>query len=154
VNTLQSINDFFLEKRIILAGVSRQPTDFSRRLMRDMVLRGYEIIPTNPASEAIDGVRCFSRITAVNPVPTAAMLMTRAETLPELAQDCAIAGIRKVWVLRSAGDRVARLRAIKILEENLIEVVDGICPYLYLSESGMPHSLHRGIAQLFGMMPH
>lgn len=151
--TAVQIADFLSCKRLALAGVSRNPRDFSRRLMQDLIVRGYEILPVNPNLDAVEGVRCFPRLTGIHPAPETALLMTSTEFLPQLATDCAISGVKRVWLLASAGDKALRRKAITILEENLIEVIDGQCPYMFLHQTAFPHRLHRGLAKLFGSYP-
>jgi len=153
MNSRENIEQFLATRRITLIGVSRNPADFTRRLMRDLITRGYEVYPVNPAMSEIEGRKCYSHAYEVSPDMTTAILMTRAELLPSLAKDCAVAGIKNAWVLKSVGDRAIRQQALTILNENLIEVIDGLCPYLFLEDAGMPHALHRGVARLFGMLP-
>ena len=154
VNTLAEINDFFSHQRLALVGVSRDEKGFGRQLMRELARRGFDILPVNPAMSEVDGRRCFKSLMEIDPPPEAAMLMTGADHLPQLAKECALTGVRFAWVLRSGGDRTIRSNAIRILRENLITTIDGLCPYMFLPESGMPHSLHRRIVRLFGRYPH
>jgi len=153
MNSRENIHQFLDSRILTMVGVSRNPADFSRRLMRDMMARGYEVFPVNPALKEIEGRKCYAKTYEVPPEATTAMLMNRAELLPALAKDCAVAGVKSVWLLKSTGDRATRQQAITILNENLIEVIDGLCPYLFLEDAGMPHSLHRSVARLFGMLP-
>jgi len=140
-------------KRIALVGVSRNRAVFSRRLMCDLIARGYDVVPVNPSVNEIEGQICYKRPLDITPEVTNAILMTRAESLPMLAKDCAVAGFKSVWILKSSGSHASRLQAVTILNENLIDVIDGLCPYLFLDDAGVPHSLHRGIARLFGTLP-
>ncbi len=147
------IVEFFEQRRITLVGVSKHEGDFSRHLMKDLQVRGFEVLPVNPTTTEIDGLECYKRLTEIENPPSAAFLMTRSESLIEPARDCALVGLRMVWVLRSAGDRTARNHAIRVLEENLITVIDGFCPYLFLPGVELPHRIHRGIAGFFGQLP-
>lgn len=149
----KQIESFLAHKQLILVGVSRKPGSFSRVLMTDLSRRRYEVIPVNPEASEIEGVKCYSSLRDIADPPEAALLMTSANYLPQLARDCAVAGVKQVWVLKSAGDRLARLSAIRILEENFIDVIDGFCPYLFLPDTAFPHRLHRGISALFGQLP-
>ncbi len=40
--------EFLAQKRIALVGVSRQEKDFSRMVLRELVRRGYDVVPSAP----------------------------------------------------------------------------------------------------------
>jgi len=137
-----------------MVGVSSRPDNFSRRLMRELIARNYKIFPVNPSIGEVEGIVCRAKITDVEDSPKRAMLMTSTEKLPSLAYDCVAADTRWVWILRSGGDRALRRKAVSILQENKLVVIDGWCPYLFLEGVEFPHRFHRKILSIFGALPY
>jgi len=60
--TLDQIQAFLAAKRLAIAGVSRNPNDFSRLLFREFLGRGYDAVPVHPGGGEIEGRPCFARL--------------------------------------------------------------------------------------------
>ena len=73
------IEDFLSYRRIAMVCVSRNPSDFSRALYRELRSRGYDLVPVNPHTDEVDGQRCFHRIADVTPPVEGVLLMTSGE---------------------------------------------------------------------------
>jgi uncharacterized protein len=150
---LKDINEFLANRRLAMVGVSRNDKAFSRSLMRDLLARGYDVVPINPKLNSVEDRVCYPRVSEIENPVTAAIVMARAANLGEIARDCALAGIKSVWIVRSQGDRVERVQAIRLLEENLITVIDGQCPFMFLPDTVFMHRFHGRIARFFGKFP-
>jgi hypothetical protein len=48
---------------------------------------------------------------------------------------------------------VSNPRAIDLCEELGIEVISGVCPFMFMSRAGFPHNLHAWVSQLCGAQP-
>ena len=71
MTSLQQIHDFLELKRFAVVGVSRQPQDFSRAVLKEFLARGFEAVPVNPDADEIDGqllVRSFRHGDRVQPI--------------------------------------------------------------------------------------
>jgi len=62
MSSMAVIQDYLAEKRIAVVGVSRNPKDFSRGLLRTMRQRGFEAEAVNPALKEADDPPCFARL--------------------------------------------------------------------------------------------
>src|SRR5208337_5653163 len=101
--SLETVEDFLSHKRIAMAGVSRNPADFSVKLFEELCRRGYDVVPVNPSVAEVQGRRCFARVQDIEPPVEAALLMTSPEATETVVSDCAEAGIGRVWMYRAAG---------------------------------------------------
>ena len=50
MSSMAAVQDFLAQKRIAVVGVSHDPKDFSRRLLRTLRERGYDAVAVNPDS--------------------------------------------------------------------------------------------------------
>ena len=148
-NYMALIEEFLQLRRIALFGMSRSSLSFSRMVAKDLLRRGYDIVPVNPNAEEIDGLRCLSDVAAVDPMPDAAVIMLAKERSASAVATCAEAGIQRVWLQRGS----ETLDALAIADEKNMLVVPGECILMHLPDTGLIHRIHRGIDKLTGRYP-
>lgn len=153
MSTLQRIDDFLGSKRLAMIGVSREPKDFSRGLLREFQRRGYEVVPVNPNAAEIEGARSFARVQDIRPPVDSALLMTTPAATDGAVRDCVEAGVKRVWMYRGAGPGAVSRTAVEFCEANGISVVPGYCPYMFWNDSGFVHRLHGFVLKLIGQYP-
>lgn len=129
-------------RRIAVVGVARDPKDFSRFVLRELLRRGHDAVPVNPALAGVDGLRAFGRVQDVDPAPDAALLMVPPSVAAEAARDCLVARVKRIWFHRGAGPGAASEAALALCQANRVEVVVGLCPLMALPRAGLPHRLH------------
>lgn len=140
----RTIEDFLSQKRLAVVGVSRNEKDFSRAVFREFDQRGYDLVPINPNAAELDGRRCYARVTEVDPPVQAALLLNSAELTEKVVEDCATAGVRRVWMHRGGGGAGAVSRkAIDFCNTRGIDVVAGECPLMFLADTHWFHRIHR-----------
>src|SRR3954469_17705851 len=94
---MATVRDFLAQKRFAFVGVSRQPKDFSRTLFREFQARKYEPVPVHPEASEIEGVRCFPRISEIQPPVDAVLIMTPPSVANVVVRECVEAGIKRIW---------------------------------------------------------
>jgi len=149
----EQIQDFLGLRRFAVAGVSRQPGDFSRSVLHEFLVRGYEAVPVNPQAEEIDGQRCFAHVTDIQPPVDGVLIMTAAERTPEVVRECAAAGVTRVWMFRGGGQGAVNPEAIQFCDAHGISVIPGECPFMFLPHSAWFHGLHGLIRRITGSYP-
>jgi predicted CoA-binding protein len=149
----QLIDDFFSLKRFALVGVSGDPKDFSRTLMREFIGRGYNPVPVNPNHAEIEGQPSAARIMNVDPKIEAALIMTGPKAALKVLDDCKSAGIRLVWLYRSVGKGALSAEALEFCKENQISVIPGYCPFMFFPNTGFIHRFHRFFMKIKGSYP-
>ena len=80
----QQIDDFFKEKQIAIAGVSRKPKKFGSVVFRELVDKGYEVLPVNPNAEEIEGVACYKDVEALPDKVESLLIVTPKEQTDDL----------------------------------------------------------------------
>jgi len=151
---LPEIRDFLALRRIALVGTSRDPKDLSRVLFREMCARGYDMVPVNPAADGqLEDKKCFARVQDIQPPVEGALVMTSSRDTKQVVQDCAEAGIRSVWLHRGAGPGSVTPEAVEFCREHEIHVVEGLCPFMFLSHTQFVHRLHGLVLKLTGSYP-
>jgi predicted CoA-binding protein len=84
------ISDFLAQKRIAVAGVSRNPqTEAANLIYRKLRAAGYEVFPVNPHAERVEGDRCYPNLKAISPPVDGVVIATRPEAAEQLVRECA-----------------------------------------------------------------
>lgn len=149
----QAIDSFLSCRRIAVLGVSRDPKDFSRSVFRAFVARGYDAVPVNPNGGEAEGRPVFRGLAEVTPPVEGALLLTPPSATAQAVRDCAEAGVRRVWLHRGGGVGAVSPEAVALCRERGIEVVDGECPFMFLTDPGFLHGVHRFFRRLGGRLP-
>jgi len=142
MNTLLDIQSFLALHRIAVVGVSRNPKDFTRVLFRDLLQRGYDAVPVNPAVEDVEGLRCYARVADIPAPVDGALLVTKPEVTDQVVRECAEAGIRSIWMHRGGGHGAVSKGASSFCAVVGIKVVEGECPYMFLPQAQWIHRAH------------
>jgi predicted CoA-binding protein len=149
-SSIESARSFLSSRRIAVVGVSRDPKDFSRYLFRELVGRGMDAVPVNPALAEAEGRKGFARVAEIAPAPDAALLLVPAARAEEAVRDCLAAGVRRVWFHRGGGPGAASAEALALCRASGVEVVEGLCPFMALPGAAFPHRLHGLLRRTFG----
>lgn len=101
---IKKLDSIFRPKRIALVGVSNNPDSVGGITLRNLVGGGFNgvVYPVNPRREAVFGIPCYPDVKSLPKTPDLAVIMTAAEAVPQLVQDCGEAGIHGV-IIMSAG---------------------------------------------------
>lgn len=137
-----SIDRFLQGERLAIVGVSRNPKAFPNAVLRELRVRGYEVFPVNDKTDEVDGVRCY-RTVAELPDVDGVIVMVPAAGAAEVVAQCADRGVERVWLHRGSGPGSVSDEAVETARAAGIDVVDGACPLMFLSDTGWIHRLHR-----------
>lgn len=149
-----AIDNFLRLRRIAVVGVSRNGKDFSRTLWSELRKRGYDLVPVNRNAGQIDGVLAFPDVASIEPAPEGVLLMVPAAESLEAVRQSVRRGVKAVWFYRAVGQGSVSLEAVEVATQYGCDVVPGECPFIYLEDSGFPHSWHRGFRALTGTLAH
>ncbi len=148
--TRQRIREFLSARRIAVIGMSRKPREYSRLVFGELLKRGYDAVPVNPAAEEIEGRACFKSVKDITPVPERGMIILPQDKTEQAVLDCAEAGIRDIWLYpMGSGDK----RTLSLAEEKSLNLIAGFCPLMFLPETAFIHRLHGVILRLVRAYP-
>ena len=145
--------EFLGQRRIAVAGVSResqQPANANYRKLRDA---GYEVVPVNPGAEEVEGDRCYPSIGAIPDRPDGVLIFTHPDQAAEVARQCVEAGVPRVWMHRSFGQGSASEEATAICRDAGVAVLDGACPMMFLEPVDIFHKCARWFFGRTGKLP-
>jgi uncharacterized protein len=151
--TIAEVRDFLNLRRIALIGVSRDPKDFSRVLFRELCERGYDMVPVNPSADELEQKRCFARLQEIEPPVQGALLMTPPQETDRVVRDCVETGIRYVWMHRGGGQGSVSGEAVDVCRQQGIHLVEGYCPFMFLSRTPFFHRVHGFLLKVTGTYP-
>ncbi|MFT3915125.1 MAG: CoA-binding protein [Anaeromyxobacteraceae bacterium] len=137
----------FLEcHRIAVVGVSRT-SGFANVALKELRERGYEAFPVNEVADAFEGEPCYHSVAQVpGPVDGVLCVVPPAEAV-RVVEDCARAGVKRLWLQRGSesDEAVARARAAGI------EPVAGACILMYARPRGI-HRFHALVERALGRL--
>jgi predicted CoA-binding protein len=141
------------QKRIAVVGVSRDPKDFSRGLLRSMRQHGYDALAVNPTLTSADDAPGYARLEDIAPAVDGVLVMTSPAVTDQVVQECARLHIPRVWMYRAGGQGAVSSQAVEFCREQGIAVVPGECPYMFLTTEHWFHRLHGFIKKITGAYP-
>ncbi len=153
MSSLALVQDFLGQKRLAVVGVSRKADDFSRKLFCELRNRGYDVVPVNPEVDEIDGQRCFAHLQDVQPPVDAALLMTSPAVSDKVVEECASAGVTRVWMYRAGGAGAVSTKAVRFCESHGMSVIPGECPLMFLPQGSWFHRFHGVLRKITGRYP-
>ena len=153
MTTLKQVEDFLALKRVAVVGVSRDPKHFNRVMWEEFRQRRYDAVPVNPNVADIDGVPCFASVKDIEPPVEGALIMVSRKDADDVVADCAEAGIKNVWLYGGMAPGAASPSAKALADEKGLSHVDGLCPYMFLSDTPAFHAPHRAWKKLTGSYP-
>ncbi len=149
-----NIQNFLAQKRLAVAGVSRNPKGEAANLIYHKLREaGYEVFPINPNAEMIAGERCYPNLKAVAPVVDGVVIATRPEIAEQIVHECAELGVARVWMHRSFGTGSVSEAAAKFCQEHQITVIAGGCPMMFCPPVDFGHRCIRWILKATGGLP-
>ncbi len=150
------IHDFLAQKRIAIAGVSRQNSrhPVGNLIYRRLKTTGYDVFAVNPNMQTFEGDRCYPDLQSIPGGVDGVVIITRPETTERIVSDCSTAGVRRVWMHQSMG-RGSSISpvAVEYCHQHDISVIAGACPMMYGPGVDFGHTCQRWILKLIGGLP-
>jgi predicted CoA-binding protein len=150
------IQDFLAQKRIAVAGVSRNDSNHpaANLIYRRLKKAGHDVVAVNPNMQTFMGERCFPDVQSIPGGVDGVVVVTRPEITDRIVRDCHKAGVRRVWMHQSVltGSSVSP-QAVEYCRQNNISVIAGACPNMYGPGVDFGHRCMRWFLKLKGGLP-
>ncbi len=150
------VQDFLAQKRIAVAGVSR---DNSHHPVGNLIYHrlkktGHDVFPVNPNMQTFEGAPCYPNLRSIPGGVDGVVVITRPEVTTQIVRECGDAGVPRVWMHQSvlSGTSVSP-EAIAYCDEHQISVIAGACPMMYGPHVDFGHACMRGILRLTRQLP-
>lgn len=150
------IHDFLAQKRIAVAGVSRDKSHHpaANLIYNRLKQTGHDVFPVNPQMQSFEGDRCYPNLQSIPGGVDGAVVITRPEITQQIVRDCDAAGVRRVWMHESLakGSSVSP-EAVEYCRQHNINVIAGACPMMFGDGVDFGHKCMRWIMRLKGGLP-
>ena len=155
--TLQTkIDDFLAQKRIAVAGVSRNNSQHpvGNLIYDKLKTTGHDVFPVNPNMQTFEGDHCYPDLKSIPGGVDEVVIVTRPETTERIVRTCSDAGVRRVWMHQSMakGSSVSP-EAVEYCGAHDISVIAGACPMMFVPGADFGHTCMRWIMKLTGGLP-
>ena len=150
------VHDFLAQKRIAVAGVSRDNSQHaaSNLIYRRLKSTGHDVFAVNPHMQSFDGDRCYPDVQSIPGGVDGVVVVTRPETTARIVRDCNDAGVRRVWMHQSIGrGSSVSPEAVEYCRQHDISVIAGGCPMMYGDGVDFGHACMRWLLKLTGGLP-
>jgi predicted CoA-binding protein len=150
------VHDFLSQKRIAVAGVSRDKSHHptGNLIYNRLKKSGHDMFAVNPHMQTFEGDRCYPDLQSIPGGVDGVVIVTRPETTQRIVRDCRDAGVRRVWMHQSfAKGTSVSPEAVEYCREHGISVIGGACPMMYGAGADVPHTCMRWILRLTGGLP-
>lgn len=149
----EAVDDFLAQKRIAVAGVSREPNQAANLVYRTLRDADYEAFAVNPSADEVEGDACYRDLKSIPGGVDAVLIATTPEAATTIVRDCAELGISRVWMHRSFGKGSVSDEAANFCRENGITAIAGGCPKMFLPGTDLGHRCMRWVLNLTGGLP-
>ena len=150
------VEDFLAQKRIAVAGVSRDKSHHpaGNLIYQRLKRTGHEVFPVNPNMPSFEGDRCYPDVQSIPGGVDGVVIITRPETTQQIVRDCSSAGVRRVWMHQSMakGSSVSP-DAVEYCRQHDISVIAGACPMMFGPGVDFGHACMRWMMKLTGGLP-
>jgi predicted CoA-binding protein len=147
--TRKKIDDFLRNKRLAIAGVSRNPKKFGHTVYRDLKENGYEVLAVNPVAESINGDPAFKTVSELPQDVRHLLILTPKQETDAVLREAINKGITNIWVQQMS----ETADTIRIAEEFNVELITGKCIYMFAEPVTGFHKFHRTLMKIFGRLP-
>ena len=150
------VHDFLAQKRIAVAGVSREN---SRHPVGNLIYHrlkstGHNVFAVNPHMQTFEGDRCYPDLQSIPGGVDGVVIITRPEVTEHIVHDCSDVGIRRVWMHQSIGKGSSvSPKAVEFCRQHDISVIAGACPMMYGDGVDVGHTCMRWILRFTGGLP-
>lgn len=149
----EAAEEFLAQRRIAVAGVSRDPKQAANLIYRRLRSAGYEVYAVNPNADEVEGDRCYPTVAAIGTAVDGVVVVTTPEVAAGLAEDCAQAGVPRAWLHRGIGPGSVSDAAVTAFRERGIAVISGGCPNMFGATADVGHRCMCAVLKLTGKIP-
>ena len=149
----EAVETFLAQKRIAVAGVSRNKSEAANIVYRKLRASGYEVFPVNPNAQTVEGDNCYPDLGSVPGGVDGVVIATHPAVTEQVVRECADLGVSRVWMHRSFGQGSVSESAVDYCREKEIEVIAGGCPMMFCRPVDFGHKCMRWVLSVTGGLP-
>ena len=151
------VHDFLAQKRIAVAGVSRDGGHHpvGNLIYKRLKTTGHDVFAVNPHMTTFEGDRCYPDLQSIPGGVDGVVIITRPAVTEQIVHDCTDAGVRRVWMHQSMAAKGSSVSptAVEYCHQHDITVIAGACPMMFGEGSDFGHTCMRWVLKLTGGLP-
>lgn len=151
------VHDFLAQKRIAVAGVSRNQSHHpvGNLIFERLKKTGHDVFPVNPHMQTFAGDRCYPDLKSIPGGVDGVVIITRPDVTEQIVHDCSDAGVRRVWMHQSIGRKASSVSpgAVEYCRQHGISVIAGACPMMFGPGADAGHTCMRWLLKLTRGLP-
>ena len=152
----EKVHDFLAQKRIAVAGVSRDDRHHpaGNLIYRRLKATGHDVFAVNPKMQTFEGDPCYPDLQSIPGGVDGVVIITRPDITDEIVRDCADAGVQRVWMHQSLGSGSSvSPGAVEYCRRHGISVIPGACPMMYGDNVDVGHACMLWVLKLIRRLP-
>lgn len=150
------VDEFLAQKRIAVAGVSREKSvhPAGNLIYQRLKKTGHDVFAVNPHMQSFEGDRCYPDLRSIPGGVDGVVIITRPETTEQIVRDCEATGVRRVWMHQSlAKGSSVSAEAVDYCRQHGISVIAGACPMMFGPDVDFGHTCMRLFMKYTGGLP-
>ncbi|MCS7096976.1 MAG: CoA-binding protein [Candidatus Methanomethylicia archaeon] len=118
-SVIDDLNIFFNPNSVTIIGASTTPGKVGYEIVRNLIECNFkgDILPVNPKGGRILNLEVFKSIDSLPLIPDVAIVVTPADIVPKVVEECGLNGIKHVVVISSGFSEIGN----RVLEEELVK---------------------------------
>ena len=84
-------------RRIALVGASPNPDKYGNIILKDLIRKGFEVLPVNPKYDEIEGLRCYRSVRELPKDVDVIVFVVPPHVGLQVAREAVEAGFRRLW---------------------------------------------------------
>lgn len=153
IKLAEAAAEFLAQRRIAVVGVSHDPKQPANLIYRRLRDAGHEVYAVNPAADTVEGDRAYPSMLNLPVAVHGAVIVTPAEASAGVVEECATAGVPRVWLHRALGPGSFSQEAVDTAVRHGVSVIPAGCPNMFGATSDPGHRVMRRVLQLTGTVP-
>ena len=156
-NLETKVDEFLAQKRIAVAGVSRDNSHHpaGNLIYRRLKKTGHDVFAVNPHMQTFEGDRCYPDLRSIPGGVDGVVIVTRPEVAERIVHECGDSRVRRVWMHQSIGKQGSSVSpaAVEYCREHDISVIAGACPMMFGPGADFGHTCMRWFLKVTGGLP-
>lgn len=144
-----AIAAFLAAQSFAVVGVSADRRKFGNALFRAMRDQGLQVVPLHRTLDMVEGAKCYRSVAQLRGTVDAVVTAVPPAETERVVQECAEAGIGRIWMQPGSSSE----RALGLARERGMEIVHGECVLMFLEPVRSVHAFHRWAKKLVGRYP-
>ncbi|NIQ58486.1 MAG: CoA-binding protein, partial [Gammaproteobacteria bacterium] len=141
------------QRRIAVAGVSREDPDAANAIYRRLRADGYRVFAVNPSADEVEGDPAYPDLGAIEGGVDAVVVGTHPDVAPAIVQRCIDLGIQRVWLHQGIGNGSYSEDAVRLGREAGLTLIPGGCPMMFAEPVDVGHRCMRWLFGKVGRLP-